>query len=552
MIGVVVSQSQQAAVREFFELFKTPWEFHSPDRGYDVVISSVGLPSRSRHLPRLTIVLGAGELSFDRVTGIEVSPQSPPARLRLGKDILSLQHAHATLRGAGTPLLVDDTNGAVVAVGLVTDGRLYVRIGYDFFDEASWLLTKGQSSSTAPFPALDLHIDFLRCLILNSGTQLIEVPPAPADHPFIACLTHDVDHPFIRLHRFDHTLAGFLRRALIDSPIDALRGRIPFRKAARNAGAALRLPLVHLNLAPDFWRRFDRYLEIERTLASTFYIIPDKGIPGRGLHGTVDAPAMRASPYGIEEIAPVLESFPDQNCEIALHGIDAWASSQSAMHERERISLLGHAHDGRGETGVRMHWLYYDESSPAVLEAGGFTYDSTVGFNETVGYRAGTSQAYRPLSVKTLLELPMQIMDTALFYPSYLNLTDKEAAERVQPFIDNAVRHGGALTVNWHDRSISPERLWDDFYLWLVGRLQSLHPWFATGAQTAAWFRRRRSIRFTSSSSATVVNEAGSESAGGLPPMRLRTHAPRHGLTMHPLRLQATGSLFDQTLISSV
>jgi len=33
-------------------------------------------------------------------------------------------------------------------------------------------------------------------------------------------------------------------------------------------------------------------------------------------------------------------------------------------------------------------------------------------------------------------------------------------------------RQGGVLTVNWHDRSIAPERLWDDFYLDLLDDLK--------------------------------------------------------------------------------
>ena len=46
-----------------------------------------------------------------------------------------------------------------------------------------------------------------------------------------------------------------------------------------------------------------------------------------------------------------------------------------------------------------------------------------MGYNETVGYRAGTTQAYKPLEASRLLELPLHVMDTALFYPAYLGLS---------------------------------------------------------------------------------------------------------------------------------
>ena len=59
--------------------------------------------------------------------------------------------------------------------------------------------------------------------------------------------------------------------------------------------------------------------------------------------------------------------------------------------------------------------------------------------------------------------------------------------------IDGAAEFGGVLTINWHDRSIAPERLWDGFYLKLLRELKSRGAWFATAAQTVSWFRKRRS-----------------------------------------------------------
>ena len=42
MIGVISRPEQSAVVEEFFQLFKTPWEFHQPGRAYDVVVSTTG------------------------------------------------------------------------------------------------------------------------------------------------------------------------------------------------------------------------------------------------------------------------------------------------------------------------------------------------------------------------------------------------------------------------------------------------------------------------------------------------------------------------------
>ena len=92
-----------------------------------------------------------------------------------------------------------------------------MRIGYDLFSEIRTLLTQGQPPANADMPALELHIAFLRDLIIGHGIRLIEVPPVPDGHSFIACLTHDVDHPSIRQHKWDHTIFGFLYRAVFGS-----------------------------------------------------------------------------------------------------------------------------------------------------------------------------------------------------------------------------------------------------------------------------------------------------------------------------------------------
>ena len=40
MIGVIPNPNETAVVEEFFQLFKTPWEFHRQGRIYDVVVAT--------------------------------------------------------------------------------------------------------------------------------------------------------------------------------------------------------------------------------------------------------------------------------------------------------------------------------------------------------------------------------------------------------------------------------------------------------------------------------------------------------------------------------
>src|SRR5262249_2069464 len=150
------------------------------------------------------------------------------------------------------------------------------------------------------------------------------------------------------------------------------------------------------------------------------------------------------------------------------HGIDSWHSLEKGREELDRVAQV----TGKTEHGMRSHWLLHDGNTCQVLEEAGYSYDSTCGYNETPGYRNGTTQGFRPLGAQRLLELTMHIQDGALFYRRRLGLSEAEAKQHCQAFIKNSQKHGGVLTVLWHDRSHGPERFWGDFYVDLVQTLK--------------------------------------------------------------------------------
>src|SRR4051812_42956979 len=130
VIGVVCTQRQEHVVREFFELFKTPWDLWEPGRRYDVVIVSGATMPRLVD-PRLTVVFGAQE------TECESS---------LGLDAIASPHVSSVmLAGQEVPIYGDCVtfgNGNVV-VEMADDRATTVRCGYDLFAEVEFLLTKG-------------------------------------------------------------------------------------------------------------------------------------------------------------------------------------------------------------------------------------------------------------------------------------------------------------------------------------------------------------------------------------------------------------------------
>ena len=524
MIGIIANPSDHPVVSEFFELFKTPWEFYRSERPYEVVLCA-GPGDFDPCAAKLILVYSGRELPFDVRNKTRISTRNNRVLSYKGTRI-PIYGDSTSFRETTPGILVDEESQQAAIHQNQSNGTVVARIGYDLFGEVRTLLTEGQPIVNASTPTLDLHIDLLRDLIISSGAALVEIPPVPDGYRFIASLTHDVDHPSIRQHKFDHTMFGFLYRAVVGSILDVCRGRVPLSKLLRNWAAALKLPFVHLGLAKDFWHEFGDYATLEKGMRSTFFVVPFKGVPGQSRSGT--APSIRACRYGAPDVAEPIQRLISGGCEVGLHGIDAWIDCSRGHNELDQIRRTWGTHN----VGVRMHWLYFDEQSPATLERAGADYDSTVGYNETVGYRAGTNQAYKPFGVTRLLELPLHVMDTALFYPSYLDLSPAEASQRVGKIIDHASRTGGCVTVNWHDRSIAPERLWGDFYVQTVEELKEKGAWFATAGEAVSWFRKRRSAVFESATGGSDVSQVkissdpSPRSALGesLPGLSLRIH----------------------------
>ncbi len=489
MIGVVSKDGEINAVREFFQLFKTPWEFYLRQHTYDVVIVT------SEYIPgnlnaSLLLIYSSRSTKLDAEIGVGIRSVKGPDWLEWDTCDFPVYGETAVFHGAFRPFLT--TRGTTEPAGVEVSGPTVqtARIGYNLFEEVAFLLSQGQPPANAHVPTLDIHISLLRTIMASSGCAFVEVPPIPHGYDFMACLSHDVDFTGIRQHKFDRTMWGFLRRALVGSLVDVWRGRRTRSHLLRNWKAALSLPLVYLGWSDDFWLEFDRYLEIEKGLHPTYFFIPFKNCPGSLKNGP--APVHRAAKYDVLENKADLRKLMRQGCEIGLHGIDAWQSVEAALVESNHIRKITE----QATIGVRMHWLYFDQDSPQTLDSAGFSYDSTFGYNDALGFRAGTTQVFRPLGVDHLLELPLNIQDTAMFYPSRMNLHESRAIDSCKELLEITAMLGGVLTVNWHTRSLSPERLWGDFYTTLLNEISRYRVWFGTAQEIVSWYRDRRALCF--------------------------------------------------------
>jgi hypothetical protein len=520
-IGVLCMEGEEPFAREFFELFKTPWEFAQAGREYAALVSTRDDAAAAN--AALCILYAARETACDVIHGVEVAPAAPGRVIDCGALQLPIYGTLVTFQGQEQAHVYRVAGNCGVAGGEAGTGQrpVTLRVGYDLFQEIAFLLQQGQPADHALWPALELHIALLREWIVGAGLTLVEIPPAPWGSRFFACLTHDVDFAGIRRHRLDHTVWGFLYRAIFTSLRKWIRRECTLGSMWRNWMAVASLPLIYLGLLDDFWEHFDAYAEIDPAL-STFFLIPFKQRAGE----CVSSPhaSRRATRYDVDDVRDHVRDLAQRGFEIGLHGIDAWHSVECARQERARIVGVS----GQSETGVRMHWLCFDAESPARLEQAGLNYDATSGYNETIGYKAGTMQVFKPLSASRLLELPLHIQDTALFYPRRMGLTETQAWAQCGSLLDSAARFGGVLTVSWHERSLAPERLWGGFYRRLLCELEARGARFISAGKAVHWFRARRALQFAECSITPdhVRLRLTRQDAHLDPPLLLRVHLP--------------------------
>lgn len=506
---------------EFFELFKVPWEFYVNGKAYNVVI----IAGRADIIPaaKLLIVFGSERRPSDVCQMSQMDPARGGVLVECKGYKFPVYLKTALFDSSLKPVMKALESAGVVGVEYEILEQRLIRTGYDLFDEVEYLLTQGQPVEHAEIPTLEMHINVLREWIIGSGFVLVEIPSVPSGYGFIVCLTHDVDFINIRDHQpVDRSVIGFIARSIAPRNLRNTRSQIAWRRIVKNLRALLTLPAVYLGLSRDIWFDIDRYMDLERGLGSTFYFIPLKGHAGKSIDRK--DPPWRAASYDVTEYRALIEDLKLGKAEIGVHGLDAWQNSTLGAREAAVIRSLS----GEKSVGIRMHWLYFSQETPKMLEEGGFDYDSTIGYNESNGFRSGTTQVFCLPGSSKLLELPLNVMDTALFYSGRMGLSEAAAMDLCKQLISIVKFYGGVLTINWHTRSLSPERNWDSFYVELLDIFRMERVWFATARAAVEWFRKRRQIRFENVevTSRGVKVKLRARIAPDSPGFTLRVHRP--------------------------
>src|ERR1043165_9428028 len=98
MIGVVAEEPELAAVAEFFELFKSPWEFYQPGTHYDVLLSS------TNWIPETDATLVVSYGSHENASGEPQSIRTAHGPKLIGSAVNGFPFTETTFCGIQTPM----------------------------------------------------------------------------------------------------------------------------------------------------------------------------------------------------------------------------------------------------------------------------------------------------------------------------------------------------------------------------------------------------------------------------------------------------------------
>jgi hypothetical protein len=284
---------------------------------------------------------------------------------------------------------------------------------------------------------------------------------ATRDHRrrFTIALTHDVDTPW------RWTRIG-LRGAAARLKQNVRHARLG--PAVRETTGLATVPLHRLRGTDPNWR-FEQILAEERrrgATGSSFYVIASHHDPHDG-----------AAAEAYSRLRPrLVETLLEAGGEIGLHGSYTAADDPARLAaEKQKLEALAGP-----ITGHRYHYLRVDPlRNLAPLADIGLRYDTTLGFPDALGFRAGIARPFRPWDFEReepldLIEVPLAAMDATLAEERYLGLAAKRAEPQLMQLLDRAAEFGGAFAVLWHPDRFDPVTSggWDRLYSRLLAGAQ--------------------------------------------------------------------------------
>lgn len=159
--------------------------------------------------------------------------------------------------------------------------------------------------------------------------------------------------------------------------------------------------------------------------------------------------------YKIDDphVKQIIQLAKERSYHIGLHpSYKTWRDGKMLGHEKQNLERVA----GQEIHFSRQHFLHFDlKTTPNVLIANGITEDSTLGYQNRIGFRCGTGFRY-PLydfkneKVYPLWVTPLVVMDVALLTQTQQNINEWKSL--LLKFLEKN-KSGTQITFNFHNSS---------------------------------------------------------------------------------------------------
>jgi len=310
--------------------------------------------------------------------------------------------------------------------------------------------------------ALNALLEEIRQISIRNKIPFLRKLPWPEAMPFAVAFTHDVD--LTRKYGFKTWVKTLVQGEFKD---------------------ALEMGKHLVKKENPYWTfpELLKFYEDKNWLATFFFLArPREGFSYR---------------YNIlsRRFRELLKNISERGHEIALHSsLHAFRKPGRISREKKRLDQAL----GTTVVGVRQHYLrlQFPEAWQFFTE-NGFLYDSSCGFNERVGFRAGTTFPFQTFDINTkthysLYEIPFSLMDYALIESGREDSRNLE--NRLKILIDEVQHCNGLLNVLWHPSNLA-EPPFRNAWKILMEQLQPLRFYQDTLKNILDWWQRREAVQ---------------------------------------------------------
>jgi peptidoglycan/xylan/chitin deacetylase (PgdA/CDA1 family) len=348
---------------------------------------------------------------------------------------------------------------------------------YDVHDRLRFQKSFQARMNIAHIPIVNLYVLFLKSLF-EKKFSLSGIPLWPEKKRCAIGLSHDVDTP----DRY-----AILRNI-----------HFPRKKKLKEiisyyALVARKYPRYLICNNHDDFGLFDEIMEEERKYhyKSTFFFASMNRF---GDWGSIDVLYDINRPY----FKKIFKDIIDNGFEIGLHAsYNAHKKIGCLIQEKETLSETAKIEVG----GLRHHYWHLGKDKEKVLkmhEDAGFAYDSSIAFNEELGFRRNVAFPYYPWDSKNMqkincLQLPVFCMDGHLFYrPMEID----DAVDRVLKYVETIKHYNGLGIIDWHVRTSYPKnkefRKWGEAYINIIKKLSKEKDiWVTNLGEIISWWKQR-------------------------------------------------------------